>query len=150
MTVEIKLTFANMDEAIAYLTRDKTAAAAAAATAPAPAETKAPKPAKADKPAASPPSAAPVPAPAPAAPETPPTESAELPYAPIGQRIAEMVAVSNPNSAANRTGIKAFFATLAEKYGTLVKTGQDVKAADRPELVLVLDKLAADANESMA
>jgi hypothetical protein len=148
MTVEIKLTFASMDEAIAYLTRDK----GAPATAPAPAaETpKAPKSAKTAPPAASSPSVAPAPAPTPAAPETPPSESAELPYAPIGQRISEMVAVSNPNSAANRTGIKAFFAALAEKYGAPVKTGQDVKPADRPELVLVLDKLAADASESMS
>jgi hypothetical protein len=147
MTVEIKLTFASMDEAIAYLTKS-----AAPATAPAPAAEapKTPKSAKTAPPAASSPSAAPAPAPAPAAPEIPPSESTELPYAPIGQRIAEMVAVSNPNNAANRVAIKAFFATLAEKYGTPVKTGQDVKPEDRPALVKVLDDAAAAATESMS
>ena len=144
MSVELKLTFANADEALAFLSSKLVATVEANAKPASP--DKAPgKSAKTAMPAASSPTAAPTPAPA--APETPAAESpapasAELPYAPIGQRISEMVAVSNVNSAANRTAIKAFFATLAEKYGTPVKTGQYVKAEDRPALIEVLDGLS--------
>ena len=144
MSVELKLTFANADEALAFLS-SKLVATVEANAKPAGPQDKAPgKSAKTAAPAASSPTAAPTPAPA--APETPPAASPssapdDLPYAPIGQRISEMVAVSNANSAANRTAIKAFFATLAEKYGTPVKTGQDVKVEDRPALVDVLDGL---------
>jgi hypothetical protein len=151
--IEIKLTFATIAEAAQALanmggvTVAPQPAPLTSGSAPAPEATKPGKSAKTAAAASSPPTAAPAPAPAPAASETPAPASqpAELPYAPIGQRIAEMVNAGNPNSAANRTAIKAFFATLAERYGTLVKTGQDVKAEDRPALIACLDAAADSA-----
>ncbi len=77
-------------------------------------------------------------------------EPDEIPYAPLAQRITTAIAASNPNSAANRVELKALFAKLSEAYGTPVKTGGDVRAADRGQLVVVLDKIDSVTEETMS
>ncbi len=161
--IEIKLSFGSMAAAMAFL------ASASGATAPPPEapqpDAAAPKPetakgttkgksASTAAPAAASPSADPssaaAPATPPAASPAPAPASDEIPYAPLAQRITAAIAASNPNSAANRVELKALFARLGEAYGAPVKTGQDVKAADRGQLVAVLDKIDSAPEETMS
>jgi hypothetical protein len=152
MSVTVTLTFATLAEAIAALSGGNTPAAAvvsAVSAPPAAPETAKVKPGKSAQapapPATSPPSADPKPDATPATPQT--ASPAVLDYAPIGERIALAVAATNSRSQPNRTALKALFATLTHKDGAdkPVKTGQDVKPEDRPQVVAVLDKLDAEA-----
>ena len=155
MSVTVTLTFATLAEAVAALGGMGTVSTQPDAATSKPKAEKPGKSAPADKPAASSPTATPTPAaaaePSPASTGPAADEAAELPYAPLAERITKAIAASNPNSPANRTALKTLFAKLAERYGAPVKTGQDVKAADRGELAAVLDAIeGAGSEEAMS
>ena len=114
MSVEIKLTFTSLEEAILAMAKLR-ASDAKVEAAPAPKPEAAPTPAKKDKAAASSPSAAPAPT---AAPATPPAASpapADA-YKPVGDAIAKKVADGHKPAAV---------ALLAEFGGA--KSGKDLK-----------------------
>lgn len=162
MSVQVILNFATIAEAIAALSGGVPATAVVSATAQAEVpkpdgRTRAARSAAAPAPAAAVASPASAPAPAAAAPATPQegammqtqgaAQAPELPYPPIGERIAAAVATTNPRNVHNRTALRALFGSLVHKDGPdkPVKTGQDVKPGDRPLLVAALDKLDAEA-----
>ena len=144
--IEVKLQFSSVTELLGFFgsaaAMDNTAAIANTIAAPAAAAEKAapaPKPdkaAKTPKAADTPPTAATAPT---AAPETPPpaVTTIELPYPPIGDKIAQLVAK-------DRGAAVAILATFFGADGLPCKKGPQVLPADYPALNAKLDAALAE------
>ena len=156
MSIEIKLTFATLEEAISFLSQGEASPISGSVTTTAPVSTLPvtpsrgqvgrPKSVKTEAPAVTPPTASAEPAPTvePAqVPASPPpvAEEAELPYAPLAVRIVAAISVANPKAADNRAALKALFAQLKTKDGAAVARGEHVQPADRPRLAALLDEI---------